>query len=161
MKGFIKFTVKLLQRVVSTRFYLQKNNIKTLVSYFVLDNQATYWENNYIFYLITVSLNNVRYRLSDRTLQVACCSINNFDRTDGKIFKHLNKLSAHLCCERKLRTWIHQCTVNLRGKSCFQLTLQFRWNLCSLDIPDNPSRIFIATVVGLLTNSHPYIIQQS
>lgn len=91
--------------------------------------------------------------------QIAC-SINKFDRTDGKRFKHLNKLSAHLCCDRKLRTWIHQCTVNLRGKNCFQLTLQFRWSVCSISVPGNPSHIFIAAGVGLLTNIHPHIIQQ-
>lgn len=108
-----------------------------------------------------ISLNVLGHRLSDRPSEIACCSINTFYRTDGKTFKHLNKLSAHLCCERKLRTWIHQCTIKLRGENCFQLTLQFRWSVCSLSILGKPSHIFIATVVGLLTNTHPHIIQQN
>lgn len=107
-----------------------------------------------------VTLNILNTDSTTGHLKQIACSINNFVRTDGKRFKHLNKLSAHLCCDRKLRTWIHQCTVNLRGKNCFQLTLRFRWSVCYLSSSGNPSHNFIATVVGLLTNIHPYIQQK-
>lgn len=30
----------------------------------------------------------------------------------GEKIKHLNKLSVHLCCESKLRTWMNQFTAN-------------------------------------------------
>lgn len=162
MKGFTQYIVNLLHTGLSALGFIFKRTIPKYWFHMLCQiTKATYWKSNYIFCLVMAFLNTLDKRPSDRTLQIACCSINNFDRTDGKIFKHLNKLSAHLCCERKLRTWIHQCTVNLRGKNCFQLTLQFRWSVCSLSIPGNPSHIFIATVVGLLTNIPPPIIQQN
>lgn len=44
----------------------------------------------------------------------------------GEKIKHLNKLSVHLCCESKLRTWMNQFTTNSKkffpGNLIFQVT---------------------------------------
>lgn len=44
----------------------------------------------------------------------------------GEKIKHLNKLSAHLCCESKLRTWMNQFTTNSKKKKFFPVVLHFR-----------------------------------
>lgn len=43
----------------------------------------------------------------------------------GEEIKHLNKLSAHLCCESKLRTWMNQFTANAK-KILFLATFIFQ-----------------------------------
>lgn len=53
----------------------------------------------------------------------------------GEKIKHLNKLSAHLCCESKLRTWMNQFTTNSK-KNFFSgnLVFQVTDNVCILYI---------------------------